>query len=475
MLQRILLKGSGEDAREVLYRMDFRALFKPKTMAVIGVSLTNDQHPANVIYHKNNLRHRVKVFPVNRRGGSLHGETVFPSVKDIPTHVDLAVIVARAEFVPDILTQCVESGVGAGIVISGGFAEVGRQDLQDRLIAIAREARFPFIGPNCLGVYSQPYVDTFFIPSERIVRPEKGKVALISQSGGILVDQMVKFAEEGVGLSVGVSIGNKAFIREMELLRYFSDDPETGVIAFYLEGFGRNEGREFVLAARQCPKPVIVLKAGKTPGGTRAISSHTASMAGDYKVFSSVLAQFGVVEARDEFELVSFCESLSCYRKGIEGRIGIVSGSGGHGAIAVDACLSRGLSVPALSEREQLEIREKVSPNIQTIASFHNPLDLTGSAVDDDFVAGAQFLLRKPEIDCVLMLLLPYTPGISSDLGARLSFLARQAGKPLVAYVPHVEKYRMMIEGFQFNEVPVAHSIDEVVLMAEALRRHQRC
>jgi acetate---CoA ligase (ADP-forming) len=455
--------------------MDFKTLFKPETLAVIGVSLTNDRHPANVIYNKNNFRQQVRVYPVNNRGGTLQGETVYQRVSDIPEKIDLAVIVARAEFVAEIMTECIKAGVRSAVVISGGFAEVGRKDLQGRLVSIAKEVDFPFIGPNCLGVYSAPYVDTFFIPSERIVRPERGNVALVSQSGGILVDQMVKFAEEGVGLSFGVSIGNKAMIREVDLLRYFAGDPETGVIAFYVEGFGRNEGREFVLAARECPKPVIVMKSGKTPGGTLAISSHTASMAGDYKVFSAVLSQFGVVEAKDEFELVSFCESLSCYPRSIEGRIGIVSGSGGHGAIAVDACLSHGLSVPSLTETEREEIRGKVTSSIRTIASFSNPIDLTGSAVDDDFVVAARSLMKNPGLDCILTLLLPYTPGITSDLGARLSLLSHQEGKPLIAYVPHVERYRMLIEGFQLNRVPVAHSIDEAVLMADALRRHQRC
>ncbi len=116
-----------------------------------------------------------------------------------------------------------------------------------------------------------------------------------------------------------------------------------------------------------------------------------------------------------------------------------------------------------------------VSPRLQGIASFANPIDLTGSSTDDDFVSAGQFLSKKQEVDCVLILLLPYSPGITSDLGARLSLLSHQESKPLVAYVPHVERYRMLIEGFQLNEVPVAHSIDEVVLMAEAMRRHRPC
>jgi acetyltransferase len=444
-------------------------------MAIVGVSLDNDRHPANVVFNKNQLRYPVKVFAVNPRGGILQGEKVFAHISEIPEKVDLAVIAVRAEHVPDIVAGCIEAQVGGAAVISGGFAESGRKDLQDRLASIAKEAGFPLIGPNCLGIYSPSKVDTFFLPSERMVQPDLGYVALVSQSGGILVDQMVKFAGEGVGLSLAVSIGNKALIRELDLLRYLINEPNTKVIAFYVEGFEKNEGREFVLAASECPKPVIVLKSGKSAGGSRAVSSHTASLAGDYEVFSEVLSQYGIVEAKSESELISFCESLSCYQISIDGKIGVITGSGGHGALSVDICSSYGLSVPTLSEQLQIEIREKLCSSIQTIASIANPIDLTGSAVDDDFVAAANGLSRTPEIDCIIVLLLPYLPGITSDLGARLSQVSRRAEKPLVAYVPHVEKYRMLIEGFEFNRVPVSPSIEGAVHMAEAMRRCKPC
>jgi len=157
-------------------------------MAVIGVSVTNDRHPANVIYNKNLHRYPVWVFPVNPRGGLLQGTKVFSRVSEIPEKIDMAVIAARAEYVPDILTDCIDSGVRAAAVISGGFAESGRNDLEERLVAIAREADFPFIGPNCLGIYSPGQADTFFLPGERMVQPHRGNIALVSQSGGILVD-----------------------------------------------------------------------------------------------------------------------------------------------------------------------------------------------------------------------------------------------------------------------------------------------
>jgi acetyltransferase len=455
--------------------MDFTRVFEPATIAVAGVSLVNDRHPANVIYHKNRLRYPVKVYPVNPKGGVLQGERVFKNITEIPEPIDLAVVAVRAEHVPGTIARCIESGVGGAAVISGGFAESGRSDLQDELRKMALAADFPLIGPNCLGLYRPSVVDSFFLPSERMVRPDAGNVAMVSQSGGVLVDQMVKFAMEGVGLSLAVSIGNKACVGEIEVLQYLIDDPKTEVIAYYVEGFGKGEGRRFVEAAAQSPKPVVILKAGKSPGGSRAVSSHTASLAGDYQVFSKVMAQFGIVEALTEFELVAFCEALGCYRDSIEGRLGIITGSGGHGALAVDLCSQIGLDVPRLPGKAKEKLAETLSESIKAIASLENPVDLTGSAVDDDFEEAAKALCLSPGIDCVLILLLPYLPGMTSDLGARLSNLYAKYKKPLVAYVPHVEKYGMMIEGFELNHVPVSFSIKGAVLMAEALRRCKPC
>lgn len=451
--------------------MNYKRLFEPESMAVIGVSLHNNRHPANIIYQKNRLRYPLKVFAVNPRGGQIQGERLYERPEDIPEKVDLAIIAVRADLVPDTMAQCISAGMGGAVIISGGFAEVGETELQDRLVKMALEADFPFVGPNCLGIFSPARVDTFFLPPERTVRPEPGNVALVSQSGGVLVDQMINFSGEGVGLSLGVSIGNKALVDEVTLLKYLSEDPKTDAIAFYLEGFSRNGGRKFVEAACRCQKPIVVLKSGRSPEGSRAVSSHTASLAGDYEVFSQVMAQFGVIEARTQFELVSFCESLSCYQDIIDGNIGIITGSGGHGALTVDFCASHGLKVPALSKELQSALRARLSKNIQSIASAGNPVDLTGSAVDDDFVAAVDCLSQSPEVDCLVLLVLPYSPGTTSDLGARLSQVYQREGKPMVAYVPNLERYRMLIEGFELNRIPVSPAIEGAVLMAGAMRR----
>jgi len=455
--------------------MNLKPLFEPRTMAVIGVSATNDRHPANVIFNKNNHRYPLEVFAVNPKGGRLYEKPVYPGVADIPKKIDLAVIATRAEQVPDVMTDCIQAGVKSAAVISGGFTEGGRKDLQDRMVAIAREASFPFIGPNCLGVYVPFCVDTFFLPMERMIKPEAGGVTFVSQSGGILVDHMIKFAEQGVGMAKAISIGNKAFIKEKELLEYLIRDPATKVIAFYSEGFGEGEGREFVLAADRSPKPVVIMKSGKTAAGNRAVSSHTASLAGDYASFSAAIAQHNILEAVSEQELVSFCEVLSSYTQPITGNIGIITGSGGHGAMTVDACSLCGLKVPQLSEQTKTEIRNNLAESIQAIASLGNPADLTGSSVDADFVACAKVMGASPDIDCVIVLLLPYIPGVTLDIGVKLSGVSKQFNKPFIAYVPQVEKYAMLIDGFEQNGIPVSPSIEGAVLMAKALVRRKPC
>ncbi|MBW1800821.1 MAG: CoA-binding protein, partial [Deltaproteobacteria bacterium] len=140
-----------------------------------------------------------------------------------------------------------------------------------------------------------------------------------------------------------------------------------------------------------------------------------------------------------------------------------------------DVCAAHGLLVPEFNDQSRREIREQISPSIKSIASLTNPIDLTGSAVDTDFVSCVECLSRIPEIDCIIILMLPYLPGITSDLSARLSNIYQKHRKPLIAYVPHVEKFRMFIEGFEFNRVPVSQSIEGAVHMAEAMRRCQPC
>ena len=202
-------------------------------------------------------------------------------------------------------------------------------------------------------MFSPPFVDTNFIAAERIVKPNPGNIALVCQSGGIIVDLMIKLTGRGGGHLEGSQHREQGAVRELNLLDYFIDDDRTRVIAFYVEGFSKGEGRELPRRRGQMLQAHRRPEVGKSPLGNRAVSSHTASLAGDYRIFSEALAQFGLVEAKNETELINFCESLSRYRAPITGNIGIITGSGGHGVMAVDFCFSLGLSVPALPPRRR--------------------------------------------------------------------------------------------------------------------------
>lgn len=454
--------------------MDLQRLLYPKSIAVVGVSKHNDMHPANVIYYKNLLRYPVTTYAVNPKAGLLKGQHAFANIKDIPEKIDLAVIVSRADNVPSILEDCIEAGVGGAVIVSGGFSEVGKKDLQERIISIATEGSFPFIGPNCLGILTPNYVDTFFFPSERVITPEEGSVALISQSGGVLVDQTIRCRAEGVGISMAISIGNKAHVNEADLIEYLGNDPKTKVIGFYIEGFGKNEGKRFLEAASQSQKPIVVMKPGKSPTASKAISSHTASMAGDHLVLSSILKQHGVVEAKNPEELLHFSEALSRFNQQIDGNVAIITVSGGHGVIASDMCADMKLNIPTFTPEQQEKIRSGISSTVKGIASYTNPVDLTGSALDNDVVFTASEISMMDTIDCILVLLLPYVPGVTMDLGAMLAHVYARTGKPIIAYVPRVDKYQMLIEGFEMNGLPVAHTLEGSVQMLSALMRYSK-
>jgi acyl-CoA synthetase (NDP forming) len=455
--------------------MNLDRLLKPKRVAVIGVSTSNDNHPANVIFKKLHFRYPVDVYAVNNRGGELHGIPVYPGITDVPGTIDLAIIAVRAAYSPQIIEDCIEKGVGGAVLVSGGFAETGNVALQDRVAAIAKSADFPVIGPNCLGYFSPGKIDTFILPSERIETPMAGGVAIISQSGAFLVDLLVKFSKHGIGVSQAVSIGNKAVIREIDLLNYFKNDPDTNVVILYIEGFAKNEGRAFAEAATCIGKPVVVIKSGKSAPGQRAVGSHTASIAGDYKVFSEVMAQHGIIEAQNEYEILSYCKVLSAYPRHIQRNIGIITISGGHGVAATDMCASRGFVLPEIPEQVRQRIYQRLSPSVRDIATISNPVDLTASAVDEDFIAAYDEMTKLQDYNAFLMLVLPYSTGVSVDIGAKVSNPSKKRVRPLVAYIPQMAKYQAFIEGFELNGVPVSDSIEGAVMMLDGMRRYQPC
>ncbi len=467
--------------------MDLTKLFKPKSMAVVGVSKKNPLSPGRIVLLKNEFEMDVKVYGIYPGGGEVEGVALYDRLDKLPEIPDLLIVAVGPDDTLGYVQDCADLNIPACVIIGGGFAEIGGKGVkrQEKLEKLAFENNIAILGPNCLGVYAPPIVDTIFLPTERITRPPRGSVALISQSGGVLVDQFfVKFSERNIGVSTAVSIGNRAVVDEVMLLEYFSKvDKETTNIAFYLEGFKEGKAREFFKLAKESEDTVITFFGGKTKEGKIATQSHTASLAGNYKILKGALRQFQIINPHSERELLTCLkvyDVLSHKKKPFGdnvityGDVVVVSVSGGHGVIASDMLNKYGLNPVQLTEEEKKDLKELMNPVAKEIAAFNNPIDLTGSVLDMDIENIIRYLSDIERVECIILLLLPYPPNISFQIGRRIANVVLSKKKPLVCFVPYVSKYSLIIESLELANIPVFHSIKETVQAVSALKHRTR-
>jgi acyl-CoA synthetase (NDP forming) len=452
-----------------------KTMLNPKVTAVVGVSTSNPFSPGNVIFRKLAFENGIRTYPINPKGGLVEGVEVYKTITEAPNDIELVVISVPAKYVSDVLKECGEKKIKAVIVVSGGFSEIGHEGiaLQSEIVEIADRYGIAMVGPNCIGVYVPDMLDTFFLPSERVARPMKGHAAIISQSGGWLIERLEEFADRRVGIAAAISIGNQAQTKVTDFIEYFGNDDNVNVIICYIEGFGEGEGRDFVKACRKIvtKKPVVVLKGGESEAGHRATQSHTSSLAGNQVIAGAAFRQFGVIHAKDEDEVMAYANIFSYKFKYMKSnRIGTLTVSGGHGVIASDEASGYGLEFPPFSDDEQQMMREVMTPAYQVIASFRNPCDLTGSASDIDYERVLDKMLTIDRIDAGLLLLLPYAPGISLQIGARVANVTKLHTKAVVAYVPDLPKYEVITRGFELNGIAVADTIEEAVQMLHGIR-----
>jgi acyl-CoA synthetase (NDP forming) len=467
--------------------MDLEKLFKPKTMAVVGISKKNPLSPGRIIFIKNMFEMQVEVFGIHPDGGEVEGVKLYSDLGKLPKIPELLVIAIPAEETLDYVQKCADYNIPGCIIIGGGFAEIGGEGIkrQEKLVQIALDNDIAILGPNCIGIYSPPLLDTIFMPTERITRPPKGSVALISQSGGVLVDQFFhKFNQINIGVSTAVSIGNRAVVDETMLLEYFSRrDPDTSNIAFYLEAFKPANSREFLELAKTSEDKVIVYFGGLSEKGKEATQSHTASLSGNNKILQAALKQYLIIQPFTELELLTYLKLLDVLSrkkqpfdstKVVEGKVAILSLSGGHGVLCADLLKNYGLSAIDFNRKEIEEMRELVNPVAQNIASFTNPIDLTGSAKDEDLENMINYLSSIERIECIIVLILPYTPSISFQVGRRIANAVTLSKKPLVSFIPYIPKYQTIIEALELSNIPVFHSIEESVQAVSMLKMNSR-
>ena len=376
--------------------------FNPAGVAVIGASANTSKLSHGILRNLVSFGYRGAVYPVNPGRSEILGLPCYPTITVVPDPLDLAVIVVPAPVCPAALHECGVRGVKAAIVISGGFREVGPAGLalEQELLDIAHQHGMRLIGPNCVGTLdAYSGLDTTFIRT----MPEPGDIAFISQSGAICGGILEWTAGKGVGFSRFATLGNAADVTETDLIEALADDPKTKVIVAYLEAI--KDGPRFIEVARRVTqtKPILVIKAGTTEAGARAVSSHTGSLAGAMAAYDAAFRQSGVIRVDDVEDLFNFALALAYGPLPRGNRVAIVTNAGGPASLAADALEGSGLAMPAPSE----ETRAHLAAHTCSEAQLGNPIDMLGGADAADYEMAVRALLADPGYDAVLPILVP--------------------------------------------------------------------
>jgi acetyltransferase len=406
-------------------RSPLAGFFNPSNIAVIGA--TDREGSVGRAVLDNLEGFKGEVFAVNPKRESLLGRTAFHTVLDVPAAIDLAVIVTPAKVVPEVVRQCAEKRVGAALILSAGFKEVGAAGaaLEQEIAAAAGRAKMPIIGPNCLGLMS-PHLGLNATFAGAMARP--GNLAFISQSGALCTAILDWSLGENVGFSGFISIGSMLDVGWSELISHFGEDPHTHAIACYIESIG--DARKFLSAAREVArsKPIIVLKAGVTPAGSRAAVSHTGALTGSDEALDAAFRRAGVLRVDTVAELFDMAEALAKQSPPKGPRLAIVTNAGGPGVLSTDMLVRSGGTIAELSA----ETRSRLDALLPAHWSHGNPVDILGDADPTRYAEAVEIVARDPGSDGVLVILTPQKMSQPTATAERLVPLAA-AGKPLLA------------------------------------------
>ncbi|GAA1244256.1 acetate--CoA ligase family protein [Pseudonocardia aurantiaca] len=414
---------------EILATMN--RMMRPKAVAVIGASAESGKIGNSVMKNLIDGGYAGEIYPINPKADEILGRTAYKNIGEVPGDVDVAVFAVPAKFVPQALREVGEKNVPAAVLIPSGFAETGNHELQEEIVAIARDTGVRLLGPNIYGYYYTPQnlCATFCTPYD-----VKGGVALTSQSGGIGMAILGFSRSTKMGVSAIVGLGNKSDLDEDDLLTYFGQDPDTNIVAMHLEDL--KDGRAFVEAAREITrkKPVVVLKAGRTALGARAASSHTGALAGDDKVYDDILKQSGVVRAYSLGDMLEYARGIPVLPTPKGENVVIITGAGGSGVLLSDAVVENELSLMEIPPDLDAAFKAFIPP----FGASGNPIDITGGEPPSTYEATIRLGLEDDRIHSLILgywhtIVTP--PMVFAELTARVVAEAKAKGieKPVVA------------------------------------------
>jgi acyl-CoA synthetase (NDP forming) len=406
-----------------------RALFEPESVAVVGVP--RSPRPGQLFLRALlDPGYRGRIYPVNPNAEEILGLRCYPSMTSLPEVVDLAIVTVSPELAAPVVRECAEQGVKAAILFTAGFSELGTREGRERgaeLMAAVRSGPLRMVGPNCMGVY----VPKSGLGSFPGMSSERGPVAFVSQSGSLSNRLVWSGEERALAFSKVVSVGNQEDLEASDFLEYLAEDPETEIIAAYLEG--AKDGRRLwqALTAAGRSKHLVVWKVGRTRSGARAANSHTGALAGEAEVWSGMLRQAGAIQVRDLDELLDVLVALRHLEEPAGDRVAIVTGPGGPAVSAADACEEAGLVLADLADRTRTQLREVVA---RTGTSVGNPVDigLQLARAGEMYRGALAVTIRDPGVDAVVVIgSSSQGEGWEAHVEA-MGELAREAAKPVL-------------------------------------------
>jgi len=406
-------------------------VFYPESVAVVGAStrpgtVGNDIF-RNLLYAEFNG----SVYPVNPKAKGICGVHCYAALRDIPSTIDLAVLIVPSSAVLDTAQQAIDKGVQGLVVISAGFKEVGPEgaELEGKLRDLVQAAGIPLIGPNCLGIINtDPAVSMNAAFGRKM--PAPGNLAFLSQSGALCTSVLDYAEERHMGFSKFISFGNKADVNEIDLLGYLAKDEKTHVIAMYLEDI--TDGRRFIEMCAEISwkthKPMLCLKSGRSPEGAKAVSSHTGSLAGSDSVYDALLFQSGVQRVDTIAELFD-CAALYCTQPLPKGnRIAIVTNAGGPGIMATDTAMRQGLKLAELTTDTKVTLKK----SLPATASLRNPIDVIGDARSDRYKSALRSVMMDENVDMGVVILTPQSMTEIEETAAAVPEALSGIDKPVV-------------------------------------------
>lgn len=407
-----------------------KAIFAPRSVAVIGATARPQSLGRAVFANLLYAGYGGCAYPVNPGVKSVLGVRAYGSILEVPDDVDLAVIVVPAAAVCDTLEEAGRKGCRGSIVISAGFKEIGGEggELERRLQEVARRHGIAVVGPNCFGVINTDPAVSLNATFSRSF-PAAGRIAFVSQSGALGVAALEHAAQEKIGFSKFISIGNKADINENHVLAALADDEATDVILLYLEDL--EDPKEFIDLARRVSekKPILAVKSGRTKEGAKAAASHTGALAGSDETYDLLFTQCGVLRVETLEELFRLGMAFTHRPLPRGKRLAIVTNAGGPGIMATDAAVRHGLELARLDPATEARMRPHMSP----AASLRNPVDLVGDADEARYREALAAVLDDDGVDEVIVIVVPQ---MNTDLGAMsrvVAGAARETDKPLFA------------------------------------------